>query len=128
MKAMNLQYIMHCTNSNYWLITIHRADDTLIHIKPSNILMKWLLKQKDKPKSIKIRVNQIHQALLLLNGVNHHMISNLIKWWSLRTDGKEDKKEDNKVQREIMLGAYCHMTLNSHVTQHKWESIPTYVI
>ena len=32
---------------------------------------------------------------------------------------KEDKKEDKKVQREIMLGVYCHMTLNSHVTQHK---------
>ena len=51
----------------------------LIHIKPSKTLIKQLLKQKDKPKSIKIGVNQIHQALLLLNGVNHHMTSNLIK-------------------------------------------------
>ena len=40
MKAMDLQYITHCTNSEYQLIIIHRADDMLIHIKPSNTLMK----------------------------------------------------------------------------------------
>ena len=51
----------------------------LIYIKPSNTLMKQLLKQKDKPKSIKTGVNQIQQALLLLNEVNQHMTSNLIK-------------------------------------------------
>ena len=79
MKAMDLQYIIHCTDNEYQLITIHRADDMLIHIKLSNTLMKWLLKQKDKPKSIKTRVNQIHQASLLPNGVNHHLTSNLIK-------------------------------------------------
>ena len=28
----------------------------------------------------------------------------------------------------VLLGVYCHMTLNSHMTQHKWESISTYVI
>ena len=40
MKAMDLQYITHCTNNEYRLITIHRADDMLIHIKPSKTLMK----------------------------------------------------------------------------------------
>ena len=79
MKAIDLQYITHCTDNEYWLITIHRADDMLIHIKLSKTLMKQLLKQKDKPKSIKIEVNQIHQALLLPNRINHHMTSNLIK-------------------------------------------------
>ena len=79
MKAMDLQYVMHCTDNKYQLITIHRADDTLIHIKPSKTLTKCLLKQKNKPKSIKTGVNQIHQALLLPNRVNHHITSNLIK-------------------------------------------------
>ena len=78
-KVMDLQYITHCTNDEYWLITIHGADDMLIYIKPSKTLMKWLLKQKNQPNSIKTRVNQIQQALLLLNRVNHHVISNLIK-------------------------------------------------
>ena len=32
MKAMDLQYIIHCTDNEYWLITIHGADDMLIHI------------------------------------------------------------------------------------------------
>ena len=79
MKAIDLQYITHCTNNEYQLIMIHRADDTLIHIKPSKTLTKCLLKQKNKPKSIKTGVNQIHQALLLPNRVNHHITSNLIK-------------------------------------------------
>ena len=76
---MDLQYITHCTDKEYQLITIHRADNTLIHIKPSKTLTKQLIKQKGKPKSIKTRVNQIHQALLLLNGVIHHRTTNLIK-------------------------------------------------
>ena len=76
---MDLQYITHCINDEYQLITIHGADDTLIHIKPSKTLMKRLLKQKGKPNSIKTRVNQIQQALLLPNRVNQHMTSNLIK-------------------------------------------------
>ena len=79
MKVMDLQYITHCTDEEYWLITIHGADDTLIHIKPSKTLTKWLLKQKNKGKSIKTRVNQIQQALLLPNRVNQHVTSNLIK-------------------------------------------------
>ena len=40
MKVMDLQYITHCTNDEYQLITIHGADDMLIHIKPSNTLTK----------------------------------------------------------------------------------------
>ena len=43
-KVMDLQYITHCTNNEYQLITIHRADDILIHIKPSKTLTKQLLK------------------------------------------------------------------------------------
>ena len=39
MKVMDLQYITHCTNDEYQLITIHGADNTLIHIKPSKTLM-----------------------------------------------------------------------------------------
>ena len=75
---MDLQYITHCTNEEYQLITIHGADDTLIHIKPSKTLQKQLLKQKDKTKSIKTGVNLIQQALLLQNGVQYQT-SNLIK-------------------------------------------------
>ena len=44
MKVMDLQYITYCTNEEYQLITIHGANDTLIHIKPSKTLMKQLLK------------------------------------------------------------------------------------
>ena len=76
---MDLQYITHCTDSEYQLITIHRADDMLIHIKPSKTLTKQLLKQKDKHNSIKTGVNIIQQASLLLNRVSNHMTSNLIK-------------------------------------------------
>ena len=68
MKVMDLQYITHCTNEDYQLITIHGADDTLIHVKPSKTLRKRLLKQKDKSKSIKTGVNLIQQASLLPNG------------------------------------------------------------
>ena len=92
-KVMDLQYIPHCTDDEYWLITIYGADDTLIHIKPSKTLMKRLLKQKGKPNSIKTRVNQIQQALLLPNRVNQHMTSNLIKEWSPRTEIKKTKEK-----------------------------------
>ena len=40
MKVIDLQYITHCTNDEYRLITIHGADDMLIHIKPSKTLRK----------------------------------------------------------------------------------------
>ena len=78
MKVMDLQYITHCTDDEYQLITIYGADDTLIHIKPSKTLIKQLTKQKGKPKSIKTGVNLIQQSLLLLNRVNHQT-ANLIK-------------------------------------------------
>ena len=74
---MDLQYITHCMDDDYQLITIHGADDTLIHIKPSKTLRKQLLKQKDKARSIKTGVNQIHQAFLLLNRTQYQT-SNLI--------------------------------------------------
>ena len=97
MKAMDLQYITHCTDSEYQLITIHGADDMLIHIKPSKTLMKWLLKQKDKPNSIKTGVNQIQQSALLPNGVNHHMTSNLIRneiWEQIQRRMKTCRKDE----------------------------------
>ena len=78
MKVIDLQYITHCTNDEYQLIMIHGADDTLIYIKPSKTLTKWLLKQKGKTNSIKTGVNQIQQASLLPNGI-HHWTLNLIK-------------------------------------------------
>ena len=40
MKVMDLQYITYCTDDEYRLIMIHRADNMLIHIKPSKILTK----------------------------------------------------------------------------------------
>ena len=98
MKAMDLQYITHCTNSEYWLITIHRADDMLIHIKPSNTLMKWLLKQKDKPKSIKTGVNLIQQATLLPNRTQHRT-SNLIKNEIWKWNDKRMKLDDYNRRR-----------------------------
>ena len=78
MKVMDLQYITHCMDNDYQLITIYGADDTLIHVKPSKTLQKRVLKQKDKANSIKTGVNQIQQALLLLNRIQHQT-SNLIK-------------------------------------------------
>ena len=104
MKVMDLQYITHCTKEKYWLITIHRADDTLIHIKPSKTLTKQLLKQKNKASSIKTRVNLIQQALLLLNGVQHQT-SNLIKnkiwqWNERRTKTDDYDRRDDMVNNE----------------------------
>ena len=48
MKVIDIQYITHCIDKEYQLITIHGAGDTLIHIIPSKTLRKYLLKQKDK--------------------------------------------------------------------------------
>ena len=74
---MDLQYTTYCTNKKYQLITIHGADNMLIHIKPSKTLTKQLLKLKNKANSIKTGVNQIKQSLLLPSGV-HYQTSNLI--------------------------------------------------
>ena len=75
---MDLQYITHCTDDEYRLITIYRAGDTLIYIVPSKSLTKHLQKQKDKPKSIKTEVYCIKQSTILPNGTYYHMTSNLI--------------------------------------------------
>ena len=55
-KVIDIQYITHCTDNQYQLITIRRAKDTLIYIILSKTLTKHLLKQKDKSKSIKTGV------------------------------------------------------------------------
>ena len=75
----------------------------LIHIKPSKTLTKWLLKQKNQPNSIKTRVNQIQQALLLPNRVSHHMISNLIKEWSLRIEIKKTRDKTIEYDKRYKL-------------------------
>ena len=93
MKVMDLQYVTHCTNDEYWLITIHGADDMLIHIKLSKSLTKQLLKQKNKVNSIKTRVNQIQQALLLPNGV-YQQTSNLIKNEIWKWEDRRTRKDD----------------------------------
>ena len=122
MKAMDLQYITHCTDDEYRLITIHRADNMLIHIKPSKTLMKWLKTQKNKANSIKTRVNLIQQALLLLNGIQHRT-SNLIKnetWkrndrW-MKTD--EDDRRDDMVDKEDMQIGWKMNEDKRHAERH----------
>ena len=42
MKVIDIQYVMHCINNQYQLITIHKAGDTLIYIIPSKTLTKYL--------------------------------------------------------------------------------------
>ena len=98
MKVMDLQYITHCTDDEYWLITIHGADDMLIHIKPSKTLTKWLMKQKNKANSIKTRVNIIQQALLLPNGVQHQT-SNLIKNETWKWNDRRTKTDNDDRRR-----------------------------
>ena len=78
MKVMDIQYITHCTDKQYRLITIHGARDTLIYIIPSKTLQKHLLKQRDQSNSIKTRVHIIKQSMLLPNGNYHHITLNLI--------------------------------------------------
>ena len=78
-----------------------RAGDTLIHILLSKTMMKHLLKQKDKWNSVKTGVHCIKQLIILPNGTYHHMTSNLIKEWIIRSQwegeaNKEENKEDNK--------------------------------
>ena len=90
MKVIDLQCITHCTDDNYQLITIHGADNTLIHIKPSKTLMKWLMKQKDKARSIKTGVNLIWQASVLPNGIQYQT-SNLIKNEIWKGQMKDDR-------------------------------------
>ena len=105
MKVMDLQCITHYADKDYQLIMIHGVDNTLIHIKPSKTLQKRLLKQKDKAKSIKTRVNWVQQSLLLPNG-RQYRTSNLITnevWkmtrWMMMHD---DDRRDDMVKREDM--------------------------
>ena len=77
-KVMEMQYITHCMDEGYQLITIHRAGDILIHIIPSNTLRKHLLKQKDKTKSIKTSVICVKQSTPLMNRIMYYGTSNLI--------------------------------------------------
>ena len=77
-KVMDLQYITHCTDKGYQLITIYGAGDTLIHIVPSKTLRKQLLKQKDKTKSIKTGVICIKQSTPLTNRITYYRTSNLV--------------------------------------------------
>ena len=64
MKVIDIQYVTHCTDDQYQLITIYRVGDTLIHILPSKTLIKHLLKQKDKQNSIKTGVYCIKQSTI----------------------------------------------------------------
>ena len=78
MKVMEIQYVTHCMDKGYQLITIHGAGDTLIHIVLSKILRKYLLKQKDKIKSIKTGIVCVKQSTPLMNRIMYYGTSNLI--------------------------------------------------
>ena len=75
---MEIQYVTHCVDKGYQLIIIHRSGDTLIHIIPSKTLRKYLLKQKDKMKSIKTEIICVKQSMLLMNEIMYYGISNLV--------------------------------------------------
>ena len=77
-KVIEIQYITHCTNTEYQLIMIHRAGDILIHIVLSKTLQKHLLKQKDKLNSVKTGVIYVKQVITLINGVMQYKTANLI--------------------------------------------------
>ena len=57
---------------------IYGAGDTLIHIVPSKILRKHLIKQKDKTKSIKTGIIYVKQSISLTNGITYYGTSNLV--------------------------------------------------
>ena len=78
MKVMDIQYITHCTDSQYQLITIHGAGNTLIHMVPSKTLQKQLLTRKEQQNSIKTRAHCVKQLTILTNGVMHYRMANLI--------------------------------------------------
>ena len=101
MKVMDIQYITYYTDNQYQLITIHGAGYTLIHIVLSKTLTKYLLKQKDKPNSIKTGVYCIKQSTILPNRNYHYMTSNLINEWmknkeEIKGEYKGEKKEKKK--------------------------------
>ena len=79
MKVIEIQYVTHCMDDGYQLITIHGAEDTLIHIVLSKTLRKHLLKQKNKTKSIKTGVISVMQSTPLMNRIMYYRMSNLVK-------------------------------------------------
>ena len=81
MKVIDIQYVTHCMDNQYWLITIYGAGDTLIHIIPSKTLQKQLIKRKDQLNSIKTGVYCVKQLTTLTNRVMHYMTANLINKW-----------------------------------------------
>ena len=94
----------------------------LIHIKLSKTLTKQLLKQKNKAKSIKTRVNQIQQASLLPNGI-HHWTLNLIKneIWKRnykRTMTDDYDKRDDIVNKEDMQDGWKENEDRRHAERH----------
>ena len=101
-KVIDIQYITHCTDNQYWLITIYRVGDTLIHMVPSKTLQKQLIKRKDQLNLVKIGVYCVKQSTILTNRVMHYMTTNLINEWMEKhrrlpeEDNKEEKKDDNK--------------------------------
>ena len=78
MKVMEIKYVTYSTDKGYQLITIYRVGDTLIHIIPSKTLRKYLLKQKDKTKSIKTGIICVKQSIPLMNGIMYYRMLNLI--------------------------------------------------
>ena len=78
MKVIEIQYVTHCIDDEYQLITIHGAEDTLIHIVLSKTLRKYLLVQKGKMKSIKTSIICVKQSTPLMNGITYYRTSNLV--------------------------------------------------
>ena len=121
MKVMDLQYITHCADKDYQLITIHGVDDTLIHVKPSKTLQKQLLKQKDKAKSIKTGVNLVQQASLLPNGTQYRTLNLIMNttWqkdrWKMIHD---DYRKEDMVKREDMQEGWKMMDDKRHAERH----------
>ena len=101
MKVMEIQYVTHCMDEGYQLITIHRAGDTLIHIVPSKTLRKNLLKQKDKMKSIKTGVICVKQSTPLTNGITYYRTSN-----KQRQNWENKKKTGQRSKERTSLGKY----------------------
>ena len=112
MKVMDLQCITHCTDDDYQLITIHGADDTLIHIKPSKTLRKQLIKQNNKAKSIKTGVVLKHKNV---SSIEEYNIGDRLKYSRIKQSSKKDIEESRinvKYQehyRSIWNSAKCKM-------------------
>ena len=91
---MEIQYVTHCTDEGYQLIMIYRAGDTLIHIVPSKILRKHLIKPKDQTKSIKTGIICVKQSTPLTNGITYYRTSNKQRqnWKNKKKTGQRSKE------------------------------------